>query len=101
MSHFLAHFLARKGKCIIIFGRLSVPPSANSGNTHGCRGVAIRLAADAPAALWEPIIPAAFLVFQQRGMEPPYRFVMAIEDLPGFGTDMLELAIETPGISPL
>jgi len=54
-----------------------------------------------PLLLWEPIIPAAFLVFQQRGMEPPYRFVMAIEDLPGFGTDMLELAIETPGISPL
>jgi hypothetical protein len=54
-----------------------------------------------PLLLWEPIIPAAFLVFQQRGMEPPYRFLMAIEDLPGFGTDMLELAIESPGISPL
>jgi hypothetical protein len=53
-----------------------------------------------PLLLWEPIIPATCIVFQQRGMEPPFRFVLALEDVPGFGTDMLELVIDPTGVSP-
>ena len=52
-----------------------------------------------PLLLWRPIIPATCLVLRQRGMEPPSRFVLAVEDVPAFGTDVLELLIDPTGIS--
>src|SRR5260370_4056380 len=52
-----------------------------------------------PLLLWQPIIPATCLVFRQRGIEPPFRFVLAVEDVPGFGTNLLELLIDPTGIS--
>ncbi len=52
-----------------------------------------------PLLLWQPIIPATCLVFRQRGIEPPFRFVLAVEDVPGFGTDVLELLIDPTGMS--
>jgi len=52
-----------------------------------------------PLLLWQPIIPATCLVFRQRGIEPPFRFVLAVEDVPGFGTGVLELLIDPTGIS--
>jgi hypothetical protein len=52
-----------------------------------------------PLLLWQPIIPATCLVFRQRGIEPPFRFDLTIEDVPGFGTDVLELLIDPTGIS--
>jgi hypothetical protein len=53
-----------------------------------------------PLLLWQPIIPATCLVFQERGVAPPFRFVLAVEDVPGFGSDVLELLIDPSGISP-
>jgi hypothetical protein len=52
-----------------------------------------------PLLLWQPIIPAACLVFRQRDIEPPFRFVLGVEDVPGFGTDVLDLSIDPTGIS--
>jgi hypothetical protein len=52
-----------------------------------------------PLLLWEPILPATCLVFQQRGLEPPFRFVLQVEAVPGFGTDALELEIDPTGLS--
>lgn len=52
-----------------------------------------------PLLLWEPIIPATCHVFRQRGLEPPYRFLLAVEGVPGFGTEALELAIDPTGVS--
>jgi hypothetical protein len=52
-----------------------------------------------PLLLWEPIIPATVAVFRQRGMEPPFGFLLAVEDVPGFGTDALELVIDPIGVS--
>src|SRR5438270_3244570 len=49
--------------------------------------------------LWQPVIPATCLVFRQRGLEPPFRFLLEVEDVPGFGTDVLELMIDPTGIS--
>src|SRR5258708_30592 len=52
-----------------------------------------------PLLLWEPIIAATCIVFQQRGIEPPCRFVLALEDVPDFGTDLLELDIDPTCVS--
>src|SRR4051812_40342512 len=49
--------------------------------------------------LWEPIIPAACAVFRGRGLEPPYWMAMAVENVPGFGTDTLSLLIDPTGVS--
>jgi hypothetical protein len=53
-----------------------------------------------PLLLWDPIIPATCSVFRQRGIEPPYHFVFQVENVPGFGTDKLELEIYPTGVSP-
>jgi hypothetical protein len=52
-----------------------------------------------PMLLWEPIIPATCIVFQQRGIEPPFRFRLAVEGVPGFGTEVLELDLDPTGVS--
>jgi hypothetical protein len=52
-----------------------------------------------PLLLWEPILPATCLVFRERGIEPPYRFVLAVEEVPGFGTDALDVEIDPGGVS--
>ncbi len=52
-----------------------------------------------PLLLWEPIIPATCIVFRQRGVEPPFRFVLSVEGVPGFGTEVLELRIDPAGVS--
>jgi hypothetical protein len=49
--------------------------------------------------MWEPVVPATCLVFGQRGIEPPFRFNLAVEGVPGFGTDSLELLIDPTGVS--
>ena len=51
-----------------------------------------------PLLLWDPIIPAAYVVFRGRGVEPPFRFLLAVEGVPGFGTESLELQIDPTGI---
>jgi hypothetical protein len=53
-----------------------------------------------PLLLWEPIIPATCLVFRQRGSTPPFRFQLAVEGVPGFGTEVLDLGIDPTGVSP-
>src|SRR5262245_16670377 len=52
-----------------------------------------------PLLLWQPIIPTTCLDFLQRGIELPFRFLLAVEDVPGFGTDVLELLIDATGVS--
>jgi hypothetical protein len=52
-----------------------------------------------PLLLWDPIIPATCSVFRQRGVEPPFRLVFCVEDVPGFGTDTLQLEIDPSGVS--
>jgi hypothetical protein len=52
-----------------------------------------------PLLLWEPIILATCLVFRQRGIEPPFGVRIAVEAVPGFGTDDLDMEIDPSGVS--
>jgi hypothetical protein len=52
-----------------------------------------------PLLLWEPIIPATCLVFLHRAIEPPFHFLLSVENVPGFGTEEVELEIDPTGVS--
>ena len=57
------------------------------------------LSAMHPELLWETIITATAAVLGEPGREPPYPFVLAVEDVFGFGSDECRLLVDPEGVS--
>jgi hypothetical protein len=52
-----------------------------------------------PRLLWEDIIAAMVVILSQMGGQSPFPFELTIEDLPGFSSAQLCLAIDSVGIA--
>ena len=60
----------------------------------------IDLASMHPRLLWSDIIAASAAIFEERFTTPPFVFELTVEDVQGFGSEVLNLTIETFGVSP-
>lgn len=52
-----------------------------------------------PELLWETILTATAAVLGEPSAEPPYPFTLAVENVPGFGTEECRLLIDTTGVA--
>jgi hypothetical protein len=53
-----------------------------------------------PNLLWDTIIPATAAVLGDIGAQPPYLLPLAVENVPGFGSDNLRLLVDPTGVRP-
>ena len=53
-----------------------------------------------PRLLWEDIIAATVAMLSHIGVPSPFPFELMVEDLPGFGSAQLRLAIDPTGVAP-
>jgi hypothetical protein len=60
----------------------------------------VDLAAMHPLLLWDSLVTAAAAVLGEAAAGPPYRFTLAVQDVPGFGSAELCLHLDPKGIRP-
>jgi hypothetical protein len=51
-----------------------------------------------PRLLWDDIIAATVAVLSAPGMQAPFPFALMVQDVPGFGSAQLQLAIDPAGV---
>jgi hypothetical protein len=59
----------------------------------------VDLSAMHPRLLWETIITAAVAVLGEKGSAAPYPFALTVENVPGFGSEELQLELDPEGVS--
>lgn len=59
----------------------------------------IDLTAMHPRLLWDDIIAATVIVLTNTSISPPFPFALAVQELPGFGSDLLQFIIDPIGVS--
>jgi len=59
----------------------------------------VDLSAMHPHLLWDDIVAATVAVFRAIRAHPPFPFVLTVQDLPGFGSEPLRLAIDPTGVA--
>lgn len=52
-----------------------------------------------PRLLWEDIMAATVVILSHTGTHSPFPFELTVEDLPGFGSAQLQLAIDPVGVA--
>lgn len=58
----------------------------------------VELSAMHPRLLWDTIVTATVAVFAELQNAPPFQFTLAVQDVPGFGSEDVQFVLDAAGV---